>query len=99
MARTGQTVPGDRPEVDRLATRDDDEAYATGDSRAGTRASGDRTMSASLGATGYLIGIAGGALVIVLLVVALGAGGWAVTAVAVVVLLVALVVLGGVLVR
>ena len=101
MPRTGHTVPRERSEIDRRAARDEDDAYTTDQSAsvAGTRRAGDQTWAASLGAAGYLIGVTGGALVITLLVVALGAGGWIVTALAVVVLLGALAALAAFLIR
>jgi hypothetical protein len=72
--------------VDARATRDEDDAYAAASS--GPRRSGDQSWFASLGAVGYLMFLAGAALVIVILVAAVGSsGGWAVPAVAVLVLL------------
>jgi hypothetical protein len=55
--------------------------------REGKRRSGDQSWFASLGAAGYLLVVAGAALGIVLIVLALGGGNWLWLPLAVVVLL------------
>jgi len=82
-------MPDDRPEFERRAPRDEQEAYDLAAS--GPNRSGDRTWLASLGAAGYLMFLAAAALVIVLLVAAVGNdGGWVLPTVAVLVLLLGL---------
>jgi hypothetical protein len=99
MARTARPLPDERPEVDRRAARDEDEAYAAASAGAPTRRRGpDRSWSASLGATGYLLLVTGAALVIVLVVAAAAVGGWLVLAVAVAVLVAALAGIGSFLI-
>jgi hypothetical protein len=76
MAHSGQPVPGERSEVDRRATRDEDEAYRRAPSAAARRR-GDQTWLASLGASAYLIIVALAGIGITALVVTLGGGNWA----------------------
>jgi len=79
-------MPDDRPEFQRRAPRDEREAYDV--AADGPRRPGDRTWVASLGAAGYLMFVAGAALVIVILVAAVGNdGGWVLPAIAVLALL------------
>ncbi len=90
MTQTGRPSDPDRLEVDRLAPRDEDEDYVTGEGYpSDERRSDDQDWFAAMGAIRLIFVSLLGAIVIVGLLVAVGGGGWIFLIVAVVAMLLA----------
>lgn len=88
MAETGKPLSDERPEADRRALRDEDDGYLLDEAeRRGERHSTDQRWWASLGASRFLLVIAGAGLGIVLLIVGVSGGGWVFLVLAVLALL------------